>query len=511
MESNYLKIMTISKKLYSKIRPLNLNSFHHFLLSNFLLIPLVLNSFFSNDKAYLVESDDSTCGIYCKNALFFPEYFENKSFDQYYFQKSLNSFSAGLIMRIFHIKLSEVNANQILEIQSYFLLVIMIPILISIKKVLYFSGLEYWAIYTFIVVNSINLKYLSYSQESPDTTAIFFSLLALSAYLKNKYNLLLIITILSSYIQPQLKLICYIFLIFFSFPKIKINFKINKNEIITKFILITIFFLFILVLFMEIYKDEEAVIYLSSYTIVLLLPLSIIAASIYLSLIINYSIKFSLFNNLIRNFNHKKIRINIITLVLIEVFNFLIRSYFARGEQQSGTSTLVRQLYTLISFFYMSIQQPFKFFIPHVVMFGPVFIIVFILIIKNIGIDKVYSVHIAYVVLSIFFLLSCIDPESRHLVSFLPIIVIVLVVCFNFPKRILIFIVICNILFSRFFATMYTTRLNSDEFLLKMGPWYNNIDYIKAAMLTVLLFIFTNQLLPTTNLFRVNFVWPNGK
>lgn len=483
MNDNYLRLMNYLKKPFLRERSSRFNDYRIFLISTLFLVPLLLNSFFSNDKAYLVESDSETCGVYCKTTLFFPEYFTNKSFDQYFIQKSLHSFFANIIMITFRINPSPLNANSLLEIQSYVLLILMIPILISIKKILNLGILEYWVLYTFIILNAINIKYLSYSQESPDTVAIFFCLLAILVYLKNKFYLFLIITLLSSFIQPQFKIICYIFLVFFHAPKMKISFKTKVNEIIIKTILFIIFFIAIIFIFMGVLREKAAVIYLSPYTITIFLPISIIVASIYLSFILNYFIKFKILSNLIKMASIKKVRLNLFLVIVIELVNFLIRITYAKGEPESNTSSVARQGYTLLSFFYMSVQQPLKFFIPHVVMFGPIFVVVFILLLKNLRSSDIYFVDTAIVLVSFFFMLFCIDPESRHLAVFLPILIILLIVFFDFPRVALLYFVVCNIVFSRFYSTMYTIELNSDIYFLKLGPWYTTSEYIKSFFL----------------------------
>lgn len=477
--------MILIKKSFLTISSKSTNKFNLFSISLLFLLPFLLNSFYSNDKAYIIESDNETCGIYCMTTLFLPDYFANKSFDTYFMQKSLHSYSANIIMTIFQIDPSPLNANRLLEIQSYILLVVMIPILISIKKILNFTILEYWVIYTFIILNSINIKYLSYNQESPDTTVIFFCLLAILIFLKNQFFLFFIITFLSSFIQPQLKLICYIFLVFFYAPKIKISLKLNLNEVLTKMILSMVFFVFVSIVFMKVLKDEAAVMYLSSYTIPMLLPISIIVSSIYLSLFIAYFIKLGMFHNIMKILSTRKVGMNIILVVVIELANFFFRINYAKGEPLSTASSLAGQGFTLLNFFYMSIQQPLKFFIPHAVMLGPIFVIIFILLVKNLQNDTVYFVDISIVLVTFFFFFSCINPETRHLAAFLPIIIVLLLIVSNFPRWLLMCLILCNLVFSRFYATMYTSQLNSDIYFLKLGPWYTTTEYAKSVLLTL--------------------------
>ena len=83
MNNNYLRVVNYLRKPFLRERSLRFNDYYIFLMGTLFLVPLLLNSFFSNDKAYIMESDSETCGVYCKTTLFFPDYFTNKSFDQY--------------------------------------------------------------------------------------------------------------------------------------------------------------------------------------------------------------------------------------------------------------------------------------------------------------------------------------------------------------------------------------------------------------------------------------------
>jgi hypothetical protein len=234
---------------------------------------------------------------------------------------------------------------------------------------------------------------------------------------------------------------------------------------------------------MGVLRDKAAVMYLSSYTIPMLLPISIVASSIYLSLIINYFIKFRIFNNIIKIASTKKFRINLSLVVVIELVNFFFRMNYAKGEPLSTASSLVGQGFTLTNFFYMSIQQPLKFFIPHAVTLGPIFIVIFILLIKNLRNNTVYLVDIPIVLVTFLFFLSCINPETRHLAAFLPILITVLIVLFDFPSITLIYFAVSNVIFSRFYSTMYTSELNSDTYFLRNGPWYTTTEYAKSVFL----------------------------
>jgi hypothetical protein len=498
------------KKTISFISKMNSMRIRDFLLMAITIIAIGVRGLLSQHKISIELEKPDACGIYCRMAIEYGEMISNQSFDSYYFTKSFTSFLAWGVMKIFSLPLMPINANYIIETFSIVYLLISALVWCLLCQKLQVSRMASWIGFSGMFFSQIFLNITPHAQDSPDNAAFLIGIFTLYFYAVRSLIGLLVCLFLTSFIQPQLKLIILPLIFFFDVnregcnskiahhlprwlyvvKKITINFfgwfeKRKKSEL---YMLISVFILIFSILsYLSFFV--QAPYFGTDYIGVSLLPISIIFQSIFLGFAlfklgflraVSFAIQSIFTWGFVKRFIYSAAVIAVTSVVIFMV---------ARGEILSLNSTLLGRLWFAYTFFQQSIGQPAIAVVVHLGFYGPI-VAMFCLLWGEIAaeIEKLGSGIVIGVSLAI--MLSN-GIESRHLVAFLS--WFTLFLCMSKKGYSLLLILILAALqfaASRIYAPYSTNYSNeNDVYMMIWGPWISPEHYVDYLLIGVLTFI----------------------
>ena len=461
----------------------------------------------SEHKAYLQYNDIELCGIYCKMAKNYGTLLWLQEFDKYYFSKSLTSLFSWILTKAINVKNDSSTINFIIESFNGIYLVISALMWYKICHFCKVHQLNSWLGFVGMFFSHTFINLTPHAQESPDNAAFLVGMMAIYFLVLKSIKGLFLTLIISTMIQPQLKIILIPIICFFKledfvksqnfkFQRI-INFCVfidNKLKFLQKsqkreiFFWIGIFaFIFTLLSFCSFFLYPPYF-GLSSISIPLL-PVSILLQSFLLGysfyhLKIISSFRFIIYYLLNRVFLKRCLYCICILFIFKITSNFI-----AQGEVMSINSLTLGQALFIYTFFQQSIAQPAMAIIIHLTFYGPLIALFFLYwpkIAKNInffGPGFVIS----------FGIVLCLSNgiESRHMIAFMPWFTIMLLI--RNPKfsssEIFVFFLL-QILASRFYASYRGDYQNeNDPYLMIWGPWVSADHYWDYAIYGLISFI----------------------
>jgi len=481
-----------------------------FLLMALTIIAIGVRGLLSQHKLSIELQKPDLCGIYCRMALDYSDMITNQSFDSYYFTKSFTSFLAWGVMKIFSLPLVAINANYIIETCSIIYLLISALVWCLLCQKLQVSRAASWVGFSGMFFSQLFFNITPHAQDSPDNAAFLIGIVTLYFYVVKSLKGLLVCLFLTSFIQPQLKLITLPLIYFFdvnrercpskiahhiprwlyAVKKMPMNFFgcFEKRKKIELYMLVSVFILIFSVLsYLSFFV--KAPYFGTDYININLLPFSIIFQSIFLGYaLLKLDVLRALFFAIQSIFTGDFVRRFIYSAAVIAVTSVVI-FVVARGEILSLNSTPLGRLWFTYTFFQQSIGQPAIAVAVHLGFYGPIVAMSCILWgritaeIKKLGSGIVIGVSLAIMLSN--------GIESRHLVAFLS--WFTLFLCMSKRGYSLLLVLILAVLqfaASRIYAPYSTNYSNkNDAYMMIWGPWISPEHYVDYLLVGILAFI----------------------
>ncbi len=155
----------------------------------------------------------------------------------------------------------------------------------------------------------------------------------------------------------------------------------------------------------------------------------------------------------------------------------------------SLASSTLGSVYIFTSFQYHAVEQPLKPWIAHLAFFGPVVLMIGYCwprladTCKNHGLDR------AALCIPVMVALLSSNAESRHLVAFMPLLVILSLASIqSFPRTLIILFLAWTIAASRFWGNYGDAAMTgNDPWVMLWGPWWPVDSYVRATVCVVLM------------------------
>lgn len=444
------------------------------------------------------------CGIYCTMAVNYGEYLTQQSFDTYYFQKSLLSFFAWVIMNVGAIAKTPTNANMIIEILSAFLLAGSAWAWSAIARYHSLSRTAFWVGTLGMFLCQIFVKLVPYAQESPDTAAFFLGMLSLYAVTCSQHRLIIPIYITTSFVQPQLSIfLAPVYILSYGWSvQARLPATVEKLRALVQsfsekarqkkdsgawhlFAAYTLILIALACLFWFGIRPTHG----RDNSIPLLMPLSIPLCAGLITFLLHKMQLFTLIDAVSIRMKEREFWRRLGIVVAIQIAVKILVSIFARGEIMSGTSTTARAIYTYLSFHYQSIEQPLKLLTAPSVFFGAAFVLIFLSLRRVRANMLALPDHLPVSCAVVLFIFLFPDTESRHFIAFLPWFMLLALKGRSFHPLYVALFATLSIVGSRFYADYAPLDPKVDTYLMTWGPWFTREVYWRGAALTVILFL----------------------
>ncbi len=476
-----------------KNRTVNLHLFFSIVLAVF----IGFYGIYYADKNAIILDDSQICGIYCLMAQNYDTYLIEKSFSKYYFQKSLFSLVAYLTFTIFQIEPSPININLIFDYINSLLLVLTIIFWFKISQKLSFSIEQYYIGAITLLSLPLFIIFSPFLQEDPDPFALLTAMIFLYFYILGDIKILLVIFFVSNFIQPQFALFTIPLIILRKydllekksreFTRLK-SFKLisffsnifsflHRHKFYQSSVLFLSIFLFLIFTSFIFPQILQPYIYHGRWYGSNFFYIGFLFTIILLFLSLNQLRFFNALSILIKAISVFKIRKVTITILIIYIIKSLIIYIFSKeGQTLAYSSNFKNHITILLTYFYNAPMMPLQPWLAHIAYFGffSVFLIYHWKEIDKIliGINVGHGLHIVFL---LFFVLS-VNSESRHLISFLPFLLLIISAIKFVSKKFLVLFSILSVISSRF----YVPFDQRTEFILTNGGWWTLKEYYTA-------------------------------
>ena len=282
-------------------------------------------------------------------------------------------------------------------------------------------------------------------------------------------------------IQPQLKILIVPIILFYG---IRIDYKEmfkEKSNILSRvlFLLYLTIFVSSFIIFTYILKLSHGI----NHTLVLLVPLSIVASSLILTKLMFRTMPNNLFEIVLCTLPLIKKRI--IVVVLIEIIFQTFARIIGKGEILSINSKPVGQLYFLLGNYYHAIALPLLWIVAPIIFYGPM-VILFLFFYRQIFNVSNFSVNFGLGISFLMIVLLIPNTESRHHIAYVSWIFYFMVKNIEFSAKYLYLIYIpLVILTSRFYGEYASSNSQNDPLLFSWGPWYSYKSYYLATAISL--------------------------
>jgi hypothetical protein len=431
-----------------------------------------------------------------------------KKLDSYYIVRVFPSFCVNILMRIFMglFKIKLTDNNIILCWQLYNFIMILISILLSIRisNLLNFNTKAKLFVISLLFINLYMLKIYIWNPVLTDITALSLTLSLFYSYLKHKYWLLFLISVIGFFTWPTFIFLCAILFIF----PVSINENITKkfykflnNDIL--YVIIGILFIVIMIyLFIHYFfyynldYDNPESHYASPMKSLVILSLLFVLAYLIYAYIFMIS-KTKLFTLLYYYLDYKFwIRISITIIMLFGLF--LLKRYM-----KSGIKNIHDLDFYLAVTFNLSLIRPLNNLVSHLIWFGPVFLLI-LYYIKDIINKMISNGNVGIIILMFMGTIMSINPESRVLLTFIPILCfyLVLVLKEQISSKQIIVIVISQLIFSKIWykfnwgdAQHWSNPLKFPEqhYFMNAGPWTSHQMFLINCVVSIIFIFIFNQ------------------
>lgn len=476
------------------------------ILPTLIILFIALLGFFSAHKNSIITGNLDSCGIYCLMASQYGTMLMEQSFDKYYFSKSLGSLIGYLSASILGFEKNPVTMNLALEIISAFAAVGICGFWWAICRVIHFPLKLFWLGIFGLFANQLFYWEIALQQETPDLLALFFGIGFIYTFLSKLRKLQYLFFALTLFVQPQAAMFIVPMILFprgrfHNGPSLKVSRQellSIKNWFFTKLeyiaydkrfstLAVITFYAILFSLAGYIFPLIKLPYHGTGNSLPSLFIFSILLA---LSLMSWMMIKLDPFESyllFLRRLGAIQGLQTLSVILAIYLAKSFIVLYFAQGPVRA-VGGLDGAAWILYSFQYQLIEQPLKSIFAHMIYYGPVFLLLMFgwsNIKENI---KMLDLNAGFIVSLSLVVLLIPNSESRHLVAFLPWIMLA-----TFPS--LKNIGLCQIcvvgvlalLSTRFFIeTPYVADHSNDFWLMTWGPWWVVETYNRAAVVSIL-------------------------
>jgi hypothetical protein len=403
----------------------------------------------------------------------------DQNFDVYYFQKSLVSLLANIIILILDIPSSPENINTTLEIISLLSLFTAAFFWWRISILVGLSNPNYWVVFIGLFGSQLFVKISPYAQDGSDNISLTLGMAVLYFMISKSNRGLWLCYTLSFLIQPQLRILIVPLILFSGFNSnlgslSDLNFK--RVAYITRLLYILVFSVSSLIFIFWIPLSNGV-----ENPYLLLLPISILASSLFLSaLVISLLTTFNFGEILNQLLSVRKL---LLILVFIEIsFRLFIHS-IGRGEIMSINSKFIGQLYFLIHNYFQAIALPLLWIVAPILFFGPVAILI-VIFWRLIFAKNIFSENTGLGISLTLIVVLLPNTESRHHIAYLPWLLYILVSRVNFDRQYVI-LLFTPLMFatSRFYGSYASVNLPNDPYLMTWGPWMSQKGYLTGLMI----------------------------
>ena len=405
----------------------------------------------------------------------------NQQFDIYYFQKSLVSLLTFITVKLTSLSSTPTEINSVLEIISLLSLFIGGYFWWKIANFSRISNTNFWIVFFGIFGSQLFIKVSPYSQDGSDNIAFSLGMAVLYFTIIDSRKGIYISYAFSFLIQPQLKILIVPIILFYG---IRIDYKEmfkEKSNILSRvlFLLYLTIFVSSFIIFTYILKLSHGI----NHTLVLLVPLSIVASSLILTKLMFRTMPNNLFEIVLCTLPLIKKRI--IVVVLIEIIFQTFARIIGKGEILSINSKPVGQLYFLLGNYYHAIALPLLWIVAPIIFYGPM-VILFLFFYRQIFNVSNFSVNFGLGISFLMIVLLIPNTESRHHIAYVSWIFYFMVKNIEFSAKYLYLIYIpLVILTSRFYGEYASSNSQNDPLLFSWGPWYSYKSYYLATAISL--------------------------
>lgn len=471
------------------------------LLSMLLLTLLCIGySTFNKDKAYIALGKPDWCGIYCVMTKEYTQKLQDRSFDKYYFRKSIEAAIAHALLAPIGEPISAQLANRTLEFISVAALLGVACLWFLIARSLMLPAVPAWIGFVGICLGQTTLKVVPTVQESPDTFALLVGVAALYAYLNRKRPLLFFCFVVAGFTQHQLQLVLLplVLLPWGASAKpgaapgpgfwqsaiiraamarmVRLAQMIGRDE---KSTMVWLFFAYSLVFVVAAYVFPliQRPFHGTANEISMLMPFSIVLAAAVASVALTKLGLGAVLQPALERMTSIP-RSRWASVAAVYAAQSLLTSYFGRGEIMAQTSTALGSAWVIYSFHYQAVEQPLKSLVAHIAYFGPLMAVV-VLRWQNIAVAATRigdtPLVLALIAMTV---LGVVNSESRHFVGFLPWFAALALVGMPQPKWLGTALYFgAAALASRIYADYMEVAPDNDPFLMTWGPWFTKELY----------------------------------
>ena len=471
------------------------------------LLLIVLISFFglfSENKNFLLSGNRESCGIYCVMAKDYLTMLGEQSFDQYYFSKSLGSMIAHFAMVLLGLQQEATLTNLTLEVMSYVFAfgICWVWWLICIE--IGYNRKFFWVGFLSLFFNQLFFWELSLQQETPDILALFVGISFAYAFLRKSLPLKYFFFSVGQFVQPQLALFMVPMIMFprgrltaekpsrltidrpLKFLRklliaLKKNKKLWQTLIVIFYIVLFSLTAYILPLWRDPYHGVE-----NSF-------FHLFPVAIFLSVLLMSSalIKLLPLDAILILLKHvgttRTLKIALIISLIYLVKSFLVVNY-GQGPV-SAVNDFRGAVWIIYSWNYQTIEQPIKSIFAHIIYFGPIILVIISAWSGIISCAKRLEFGAGFTLSLMFLILLIPNSESRHLVAFLPYLIIgSFFKIKGLGKFQLTAFVILAALSTRLLADKTNIPNFNENWIITWGPWWSDGTYYKAVFVAFLSF-----------------------
>lgn len=483
----------------------------------FLIAGSVIVSFSPNfkDTANALQTDG--CGVYCLMAKEYDAYLSQSKFDKYYLQKSLPAAIVHVLHTGLGISMEAASINRSFDILRNVALAITLIFWAAICRTKSVGSAMFLIGAIALSINQMTLLDAPVAHEDPDPFSVLISMAFIYYCLPGRAVGMWVCMLLAHFIQPQVALL--MIPVFLLHPKetsgtddrsrlsVLSNWLSRKLQDTRRYLesfgvgeylvwggamllwFVTCLYIFPLV-------RGPYIFYGGAGSSALLAPLGAAMAAGLLSVMLTRVRMLYALQTLVEGLASSTVCRRLIAVLALKLAVAFIVGYLGRGEIASITSSTLGTAWLVYSWFFHGAQQPLEPWLAHLVYFGPVVLLAAVFWTRLTHFINILDLGPGMnISLGIFAILS-INSESRHLVAFVPWL-LVLVLCgvnastdgSDLRARTMFcrpFVVVGFFLAALFSSRVYVSAGFSDDrtsWLAKWGPWWNWTDYYWAIFI----------------------------
>jgi len=407
--------------------------------------------------------------LYGETARNFQEIMVQRKINRFHFQRILPSGVIYYALKFSSSSFTSQNIIDAFDIYNFILVLISLVLCFKISKKLELPDTHLLLGLISLVFSFPLIKLNFYYPVLTDATAFFIGMLALWAYVNKNKSLLIICSLFGSFTWPIILFAIPFLMIFTEDPPLEI--KENKEKFIPAFsfsLLFTVIAIGIQIKYLHLF-----------FNLSLLLITGILSFGVLVFILIGEFLRIDIpvflqtfFSKTIRKINWKWLTINILLIAMVK-----ITACFYEPPLMIGFKGYIIRIFSFAT------KYPFYPVISHLIYYGPVFFIILyfwkftvrIIVRSGFGLTCFFLINLVQVF----------DPESRHIIFFLPFLIFYTLLAlkeFKITNTFLISFFIIAILASKVWL-----KINTPDFIANIGYtiYYDAVRWDPQAIQTL--------------------------